>query len=141
MNHYLQFDPKQRVLLITLGKVVTQESALAAYTAVVRFIAAEGPCSAIADLSAVESAEVPGHFVQSLAWMRRAIPAGNRLILVAPRLAIYGLSRMFQLWRDEMEGYQIVHTLEEAYTLLALETPDFKPVDPTAESTGTSAVH
>jgi hypothetical protein len=38
MDYTLQFDSQHRVLLITLGEVVTRVSALAAYTAVERFI-------------------------------------------------------------------------------------------------------
>jgi hypothetical protein len=129
MDYDLQFDPRHRVLLITLGKVVTEASASATYTAVERFIAAEGPCSAIADLSAIERADVHGYFVRSLASRPRAIPAGMPLILVAPQLVIYGLSRMFQLLRDEMEGYQIVRRREEAFALLSLEPRDFLAVN------------
>jgi hypothetical protein len=128
MDYTLQFDPKHRVLLITLGKVVTEASASAAYAAVERFIAAEGPCSGIADLSAVERADVHGYFVRSLASRPRAIPAGMPLILVAPGIVVYGLSRMYQLLRDETEGYRIVHTREEAFALLSVEPRDFMAV-------------
>ena len=65
----LRFDRKHQVLLITFGKLATQASALATYSAVERFVAAEGPCSVIADLSLLEKVEVPGHFVRSMdAW-------------------------------------------------------------------------
>lgn len=129
MDYDLQYDPTHRVLLILMGRVVTQASALAAYNAVRRFIATTGPCSAIADLSGIESVKVPGRFVQSLASMPRAIPAGNRLVLVAPQTVIYGLSRMFHLFRDETEDYAVVRTFDEACALLALATPDFRTVD------------
>jgi hypothetical protein len=136
MDCELQFDPKHRVLLITLGKVVSEASASAAYAAVVRFIAAEGRCSGIADLSAVERVDVPGDFIRSLAWRPRAIPAGMPLILVAPGLVTYGLSRMFQLLRDETAGYQIVRTREEAFALLAVEARDFMPVEESCLAAG-----
>jgi len=88
-----------------------------------------GPCSAIADLSEVDSVKVSGHFIQVLASMPRAIAAGNRLVLVAPKPVLYGLSRMFHLLRNETEEYAVVRTLEEAYALLALVKPDFRAVD------------
>jgi hypothetical protein len=77
---HLRFDRKHQVLLITLGKLATQASALATYSAVERFVAAEGPCSIIADLSLLEKVEVPGHFVRSMAWMPLVIPAEKQRV-------------------------------------------------------------
>ena len=89
----LRFDRKHHVLLITFAKVATEASALATYAAVERFVAAEGPCSVIADLSTIEKLEVRGDLVRSIAWMPPAIPSGNLGVIVAPRAAVYGLSR------------------------------------------------
>jgi len=126
----LRFDRKHQVLLITYGTVATPASALAAYAAVERFVTTEGPCSVLADLSSIEKVEVPGDFVRSLAWMPLVIPSGKQRIVVAPRAEVYGLSRMFQLYRDAMSSdIQVVHTLEEAHILLGLESPDFETVD------------
>ena len=126
----LRFDRKHQVLLITFGKLATQASALATYSAVERFVAAEGPCSIIADLSLLEKVEVPGPFVRSMAWMPLVIPVGKQRVIVAPRAAVYGLARMFQLYRDAMSNdVHVVHTLEEAHTLLGLDSPDFETVD------------
>ena len=126
----LRFNRQHQVLLITFGKVATQASALATYGAVKRFVAAEGPCSVLADLSPIEKVEVPGDFVRSMAWMPLAIPSGKQRVIVAPRPEVYGLSRMFQLYRDaKSSDIQVVHTMEEAHNLLGLESPDFEPVD------------
>jgi hypothetical protein len=102
---------------------------LAAQNAVRRLMTTEGPSSVIADLSLIEIEQVPGYFVRSLAWTPSAIPPGKRLILVAPQPVIYGLSRMFHLWRGETSYYKIVRTREEAYELLDLEAPDFQVID------------
>lgn len=130
VGHTLRFDREHQVLLITYGKVASPPSALAAYAAVERFVAAEGPCSVLADLSNIEKVEVPGAFVRSLAWMPLVIPSGKQRVVVAPRAEVYGLSRMFQSYRDAMSGeFQVVHTLEEAYILLGLESPNFETTD------------
>jgi hypothetical protein len=139
VDYELRYDLKNRVLLIYMGRAVTKASAAAAQDAVQRFMAAEGPCSVIADLSAIESEKVPGYFVQSLAGMPSAISSGKSLILVAPQALIYGLSRMFHLWRDEAPNYTIVRTLEEAYSLLDLEPQDFQVVDGSGGKAGGSA--
>jgi hypothetical protein len=126
----LQFDRKHHVLLITYGKVATPASALTAYDSVKRFVSSEGPCSVLADLSTIENVDVPGDFVRSLAWMPTVIPPGLQRVVVAPRGDVYGLSRMFQLYRDKTSSdIHVVRTLEEAYSLLGLESPEFEIVD------------
>ena len=126
----LQFDRKHHVLLVTYGKVATPASALTAYDSVERFVSSEGPCSVLADLSTIENVDVPGAFVRSLAWMPTVIPPGLQRVIVAPRGDVYGLSRMFQLYRDKMSSdVHVVRTLDEAYSLLGLESPEFEIVD------------
>src|SRR5215472_680407 len=130
VEYALRFDRKHKVLLIIFGKVATQASALSTYAAVERVVGVEGPCSVIADLSAVEKVEVTGDFVCSIAWMPHVIPAGKLRIIVAPRTEIYGLSRMFQLYRGtKSSDVHVVHTLEEAHNLLGLESLSFESVD------------
>jgi hypothetical protein len=137
VDYNLQFDSDHRVLLITLGEVVTEVSAAAAYAAVQRFIAAHGPFSGITDLSAVEKLSVSADFVRSLAAMDPMIPAGMSRIAVAPRPAVYGISRMFQILREGKGSYlEVVHTLQEAYALLGLKSPHFKAIDSTDQAGG-----
>jgi hypothetical protein len=128
-DYDLQFDRRHRVLRVAMGRAVTKATVLDAYAAVQRFLLSEGPCSVIADLSGIECERIPGDFVRSVASMPSAIPAENWLILIAPQAGIYGLSRMFHLWRDERANYRIVRTLEEGYMALALDAPEFQPVD------------
>jgi hypothetical protein len=130
VDYTLQFDPEYRVLLITLGEIVTAPTAHAAYAAVERFSNAMGGCAIIADLSAIQLVEISGSTVRSLAWMPHHRDRSNLLIIVAPQPVIYGLSRMFQMWRDEQAGYQVVSTLDEAYALVSVRAPRFQAVDP-----------
>jgi hypothetical protein len=137
VDYNLQFDSDHRVLLITLGAVVTEASAAAAYAAVQRFIAAQGPFSGITDLSAVEKLSVSTDFVRSLAAMDPMIPAGMSRIAVAPRPSVYGISRMFQILREGKGSYlEVVHTLQEAYALLGIKSPHFKAIDSTYQAGG-----
>ena len=126
----LQFDRKHHVLLITYGKVATPASALTAYDSVEHFVSSEGPCSVLADLSNIETVDVPGDFIRSLAWMPTVLPSELQRVVVAPRGDVYGLSRMFQLYRDKISSeVHVVRTLEEAYSLLGVESPAFERVD------------
>jgi hypothetical protein len=134
-DYSLQADPEHRVVLVTLGRVVTEESALAAYTAVEQFIAAQGPHSGITDLSDVEKLRVSADFVWRLAAKAPMIPDGMSRIAVAPRPHIYGMSRMFQITaRQQGRLPDVVHTLQEAFELLGLESPQFRTIDPSHRS-------
>ena len=129
MDYTLQSDPDHRVMLVTLGQIVTETSALAALAAIEQFMATHGPHSGIVDLSAIEKVCVRTDFVWYIAAKPSAIPDGMARILVAPRPDVYGLSRMFQILRDNRGAYQeVVRTLKEAFELLGLESPHFRPV-------------
>ena len=138
LNFTLRFDFNDRVLLVTLGKVLTKEIALEVITARVRFINEQGPCSGIFDFSAVEGSELDAESIRSLAATVSAIPilpAGKLRILIAPGPHLYGLSRMFQILRDEMGStVHVVHSLEEAFALLGLKSTDFLDVTLQAKS-------
>ena len=113
----LEYDRGRNVVLITLGRFVTQASAMAACAAVRAFIAAQDVGATIADLSMIEEIDVPPNFVWFLAERTPAVPANKPCVLVAPRDATYGMSRMFQMLRDGMgEHCEVVRTLDEAYT-------------------------
>lgn len=58
MDYTLQADSEHRILLVTLGERVTEASALAAYSAVERFNAAQAAHSGVTDLSKVEKLDV-----------------------------------------------------------------------------------
>lgn len=46
-----------------------------------------------------------------------------------PQIFIYGLARMFQILGEKNRPeLQVVRTLDEAYTMLGVEFPDFHPV-------------
>lgn len=135
-DYTLQADPEHRVVLVTMGKVVTEESALAAYTAVEQFIAAQGPHSGITDLSEVEKLRVSADFVWCLAAKAPMIPDGMSRVAVAPRRDIFGMTRMFQILRDNRgSSLDIVHTLQEAFERLGLESPQFRRIDSDLRST------
>ena len=116
----LRFDAQHRVLVVTMGAVVSEASAAAAVSAVKSFFAIEDPVSGIADLSAVEKVAVSASFVKYLAVRPPAIPTPKRCIVVAPRDVTYGLSRMFQILRDGV-NFEVVHSMKEACDLLGID--------------------
>ena len=50
-------------------------------------------------------------------------------VFVASTPLAYGLSRMYQILREDLAGdLDVVHTLAEAYALLGLESVSFKTI-------------
>ena len=54
---------------------------------------------------------------------------GQTVVFVAPRDVVYGLSRMFvSVGEKSRPKAYVVHTMEEAYRLLEVESPQFSPI-------------
>ena len=129
LEYALQFDFTHKVLLLTFGKTVTKAGLVAAYDAAEHFIAAEGPCRGIVDFSAVAQAKISPDFVRSISRRPPAFPPGMKRVFVAPTPLAYGLSRMYQILREDLaRDLDVVHTLAEAYALLGLESVSFKTI-------------
>ena len=118
------------MLLLTFGKTVTKATLVAAYDAAGHFIAAQGPCGGIVDFTAVECTEITAGDVRSISYRPAAFPPGMPRVFVAPTPHLYGMCRMYQIIREDLASdLHVVRTLEEAYALLGLESPDFKTID------------
>jgi len=131
MTCTLSFDPGRRVLLVRLGTELTRPALEDMQAAVGRFVAAHGPCPGIIDLSAVDKIDVSSEFIAALA-RRGAVLAGHKRVLVAPQDEIFGLSRMFGLHQAATgDEPTIVRTLQRAYDVLGIDTPDWQPVKAT----------
>ncbi len=58
-----------------------------------------------------------------------AFPAATMRVLVAPRDISYGMVRMFQiLGETKRPNMHVVRTMDEAYRLLCVESPEFGPI-------------
>jgi hypothetical protein len=78
----------------------------------------------------VTKCEVSSSAIRQVATAQPAFPAGQMRVLVIPREFIYGLARMFQILSEETRPeLRVVRTMEEAYRLLELASPDFQPVN------------
>lgn len=50
-------------------------------------------------------------------------------VLVVPKAIIYGMARMFQILGEKTRpDLHVVRTMDEAYRLLRVESPEFGPV-------------
>lgn len=124
-----QFDARHRVLLIAMGPRLTRENYLRAYAAVRRFVAAEGPCSMIFDVSAVTDFQFPAGFEREIAAMEPAVPPSMRRFAVAPQAAIFGSARIVETLRSETAGpVNVVRSLADAFVALGASPTDFVPL-------------
>ena len=129
-DYRLHFDAKHRILHIAFGKRVTKDSYMAAYDAAKHVVAARGPCSLIADFSAVEKFDLSTDFLREIGTMEPAVPAGMGRIVVAPQPVVYGSSRIVETLRSEtIAAIKVVRTLDEAFAAFSTHASEFVAVD------------
>jgi hypothetical protein len=125
----LEFDTRNNILRVTLEGCVTDAILLDAYETAARYVASHTPCRGIGDISRATKFEVSTSTVRKMALSSPVIPAGYTRVFVAPQDSIYGMVRMFQtLGESTRPDFHVVRTMEEAYRLLRVESPEFSPV-------------
>jgi hypothetical protein len=129
MAFVLDFDAKNKVLRITLEGQMTDAVLLDVYAAIARYVASHSPCRGIVDVSGVTQFDVSSKAIRQLAETPPAFPAPYMRIFVSPKAHVYGMARMFQILGAETRpNLHIVRTMDEAYRLLQVESPDFSQV-------------
>jgi hypothetical protein len=129
MAFEILFDPRQRVLLVRFGKALTQPAMEAMNAAIELFVAREGPCPGILDLSAVEEVTLASAFIARLA-QRKGVLAEQRRVIVAPKDELFGLARMFGAYNDAGGDHiVVVRSLRQAYDALGVSDLDLHHVE------------
>jgi hypothetical protein len=123
------FDAKNNVLRGTLEGPMTGADLLDLYAAATKYMASHPPSRGILDFSRVTEFEVSNEAIRQVAAAAPAFPVTHMRVLVIPQTFIYGLARMFQiLTEDTRPELYVVRTMDEAYGLLQVESPDFRPL-------------
>jgi hypothetical protein len=127
MDCLIDFDPTHRILRATVTtRVLTDEGAKDLYRLIARIASQGGPYSEITDLSEVVEFPISAETIRTLAASNPAVPTETPRVIVAKKAVAYGLARMFELSRDAMGGQlYVVHSLDEAYDLLGVNSEDF----------------
>lgn len=129
MAFTLDFDAKNNILRVTLEGRVTDAILVECYAAVARYMATHQPCPMLADNSAVTKFEVSTGTMQELAESAPALPTRYMRVFVAPEDSVYGMARMFQMLGEKKRpNLHVVRTLDEAYSLLRVESPEFRAI-------------
>ena len=125
----LDFDAKNNILRGTLEGPMTGVMLLDLYAEGMRYAASHPPCRGILDFSRVTDFEVSSEAIRQVAAAPPAFPSGYMRVLVIPQIFIFGLARMFQILGEKTRPeLQVVRTMDEAFHLLGVEFPDFRPV-------------
>jgi hypothetical protein len=129
VNIRVDFDAKNNILRGTLAGPMTGVVLLELYRRAMDYMNSHPPCRAILDFSDVTDFEVSSEAIRRVAASPPAMPAGYMRVLVIPQTFIYGLARMFQILGEKTRPeLHVVRTMEEAFKLLGVETPEFYPV-------------
>lgn len=129
VNITVEFDSRNNILRGTLEGSMTGARLLEFYTAATKFMASHPPCRGILDFSHVTEFEVSSDAIRQVAAAAPVFPPGHMRIMVIPQTFIYGLARMFQILTESTRPeLHVVRTMEEAYSLLDVESPDFRPI-------------
>ena len=127
MGFVLEFDAKNNILRGTVEGPLTDGLLLSYYEAAARYTASHPPCRGIWDFSRVTArVEVSSQTVRELVKRRPIIPVGYMRIVVAPQDIIFGMMRMLQILSEGARPeFHVVRTMDEAYRLLLVESPEF----------------
>ena len=129
MSIVVEFDAKNNILRGTVHGPMTGAILLDFYAAATEYMASHPPCRGILDFSKVTEFEVSAHAIRQVAAAPPAFPTGYMRVIVVPIDFIFGLARMFQMLGEKTRpDLHVVRTLDEAYRLLQIESPEFRPV-------------
>jgi hypothetical protein len=129
MGFVMDFDAKNNILRVTIEGLLTDAILLDGYAAMRKFISDRPPCRSIVDTSAVTKFEVSSNAVKQLAAGPSLSLTASMRISVAPKDLVYGMARMFQILTEKTRpNFHPVRSMDEAYRLLRVESPEFIPV-------------
>jgi hypothetical protein len=132
MGFWFEFDPVNNILLGRFAGRLTDELLADYYLAVRKNSTATDARAGIFDLSHVTEVAVSTEYIRNLANQRPAMPNTftRPSILVVPTLLGSGLARMFQIAGAPTRPLlQIVQTVDEAFTVLGVQSPHFEPLE------------
>ena len=129
VGYSFEFDAGNTILRLTGAGQLTDEMLLDAHSAGKRWMASRSARGGILDLTAVTAVDLSNETIQKLTMMQPIFGVESKVVVVAPKDVYYGLARMFAtLGEQSRPNWSVVRTIEEAYRLLGVETPQFSRV-------------
>jgi hypothetical protein len=127
-----EFDSTNKILLARVEGPLTDEFLAEYYDAVRKYSTETDASAGIFDFSSVTEFAVTAEFIRRLAGREPAMPyaTSRPRILVAPQIYGFGLLRMFQLLGETTRPMlQVAHSMDEAFTILGVQSPHFEPLE------------
>ena len=129
MSQLIEFNAEAKIIRVTVVGELKDEGAEELYRSVHRFVAEREVRGGILDLSPVTSLTVSPETLRRLSKNPPLFPPEIVRVIVAPGDLIFGMARLFQISRSEVHSnLHVVHTLEEAYKVHGLQSPQFEIV-------------
>ena len=130
MGFVLDFDAKHNILRGTLEGSLTDAILLDYYETAARYTASHPPCRGVWDFSKVVArVDISTDTIRQMVKRSPIIPAGYMRVIVTPQDFLFGMMRMLQILSESVRPeLHVVRTMDEAYRLLRVESPEFSPV-------------
>jgi len=129
MEFSFEFAHAENILRLTLNGEMNDQAVLELWTEGLPIAQSYSSFRLIVDTAAVTRFAVTPRAVNTLA--KRHSPELPMRVIVAPSDLLYGTSRMFQtLTESTRKNVHIVRTMQEAYKVLGVESPNFVPINP-----------
>ena len=128
MGIFFGFDAVNNVARCCWEGLITDDILLEGYSAADGFLASRIPCRALVDFSGVTKLDVSSETVRKMAETHDVLGPESMQVVVAPMDSVYGLGRMFEMLSDQSRpNMHVVLTVREAYALLGVISPQFRP--------------
>ena len=129
MTVSFEFAEADRLLRMTFEGELTDPILLDAWRQAIKIATAFPRCRNIVDLSRISLLGISNDVIVTLARTRPVWSDDPLQVFVAPTDAVFGVSRMFQILSEQTRSnLRVVHTMDEAYKLLGVESPQFVPI-------------
>ena len=138
MGHSFEFDAANNIIRCTRTGQVTNDLMFEVYSEAQELLWARPSCNAIEDFSGVTRVDVSSEVVRRMADLP-VFSSIETLVIVAPQDHIYGLSRMYSILSERRRNVHVVRTMEEAYSLLGVQSPQFCRIRKSTDASSTTA--
>lgn len=129
LPYHFDFDPTNQIARCRFTGQVTNEELRNYYSDAAKYFALTNPLGGYVDFSGATMFDVSREAILELASLPPALPDPQRVrVIVAPTPLIFGMSRMFEMEGERTRpSLHVVSTVQEAWTILGVQEPQFGP--------------
>jgi hypothetical protein len=127
----VEFDPATKILLLHFEGQLLDDSVAECYRAIRKYWTTTDPCMGIVDFSSVTEFALSGNLIVQLEQQEPCMPDGTSRprVIVAPKTRVFDLARFQILVEPTRPLLSVVHTLDEAFAELDVQSPHFESLE------------